>query len=94
MRFRAAGGPDGDAVLAHELGEGVVAGQVLAGIPVQQPLVDALLGDPPQLRLGGHLLDVRVEGARPVGAPVAGPARVYSSVVFCKSAWDISSSSG
>ena len=74
MRFRAAGGPDGDAVLAHELGEGVVAGQVLAGIPVQQPLVDALLGDPRQLRLGGHLLDVRVEGARPVGAPVAGSA--------------------
>lgn len=74
VRFRADGGPDGDTVLAHELGEGVVAGQVLAGIPVQQPLVDALLGDPRQLRLGGHLLDVRVEGARPVGAPVAGPA--------------------
>ena len=41
---------------------------------MQQPLVDALLGDPRQLRLGGHLLDVRVEGASPVGAPVAGPA--------------------
>ena len=41
---------------------------------MQQPLVDALLGDARQLRLGGHLLDVRVEGARPVGAPVAGPA--------------------
>ena len=51
VRLRAAGGPDGDAVLAHELGEGVVAGQVLAGIPVQQPLVDALLGDSRQLRL-------------------------------------------
>ena len=73
VRLRAAGGPDGDAVLAHELGEGVVAGQVLAGIPVQQPLVDALLGDSRQLRLGGHLLDVRVERARPVAAPVVGP---------------------
>lgn len=72
VRLRAAGGPDGDAVLAHELGEGVVAGQVLAGIPVQQPLVDALLGDSRQLRLGGHLLDVRVERARPVAAPVVG----------------------
>ena len=73
VRLRAAGGTDGDAVLAHELGEGVVAGQVLAGIPVQQPLVDALLGDSRQLRLGGHLLDVRVERARPVAAPVVGP---------------------
>ena len=71
---RAAGGPDGDAVLAHEPGEGVVAGQPLVGIPVQQPLVDAPLGDARQLRLGGHLLDVRVERARPVAAAVAGPA--------------------
>ena len=44
--------PDGDALLARELGERVVSRQPLVRVAVQQPLVDALLGHARQRRLG------------------------------------------
>lgn len=68
--------PDGDAVAAHELGEGVVSRQPLARVAVDEVLVDPPLGDAGQLGLRPDLLDVGLEGSLPVPAGVARVAAV------------------